>query len=63
MGVHSTLPQIFGPTHRIDAFLAAGATLVDAHNTDVYHARYDFGVQYNDGTTYYFDGMRTIVQY
>lgn len=39
------------------SYLGDGTTLVDAHNTNRYHVRYDFGTNYNNGTTYYMDRM------
>lgn len=37
------------------------STLIDAHNTNRYHVRYDFGVSYNNAWTYYMDKFKDTV--
>jgi hypothetical protein len=45
------------------AYLADGTTLIDAHNTDFYHMRYDFNLQYDNGTGYFMDRMNSTIYY
>jgi len=43
------------------AYLGDGTTLVDAHNTDSYHVRYDFGTTHKTSTRYYMDRMHSTI--
>lgn len=42
-------------------FSPDNSTLIDMHNTDSYHVRYDFGSSYNNGVTYYMDRFNDTV--
>ena len=42
------------------AYLSDGETLVDAHNTDSYHVRWDPGAS---GATYYLDRMHNTINF
>ena len=42
------------------AYLSDGETLVDAHNTDSYHVRWDLGAS---GATYYLDRMHGTINF
>lgn len=43
------------------AYASDWSTLIDAHTTDRYHVRYDFGNSYNNGRTYYMDKFKDTV--
>ena len=43
------------------AYASDWSTLIDAHNTNKYHVRYDFGNSYNNGRTYYMDKFKDTV--
>lgn len=43
------------------AYASDWSTLIDAHNTNRYHVRYDFGNSYNNGRTYYMDKFKDTV--
>lgn len=45
------------------AYVSDGTTLVNAHNTNRYHVRYDFGTSYNNGTNYYMDQFKTTITF